>query len=114
MHQTCWPTHPNSQNFLRGTSLLRRLVMWFLVVGAVAVAPPASLGRQDSAGNSQGATPPGQSQSPDQKPALDPNQQNIPDAPSTVQPPAALPQLPATPGPEEQRPEQQQPAPAPQ
>jgi len=88
--------------------------MWFLVVGAVAVAPSASLGRQDSAGNSQGAAPPAQSQSSDQKPAPDPNQQNIPDAPSTVQPPAALPQLPATPGSEEQPPEQQQPAPAPQ
>jgi VWFA-related protein len=78
--------------------------MWFLVVGAVAVAPSASLGRQNSAGNSQGATAPAQSQSPDQKPAQDPNQQkqNIPDAPSTVQPPAALPQLPATPRSEEQ------------
>jgi len=51
---------------------------------------------------------PAPNQSPEQKPAEDPNQQkqNIPDAPSTVQPPAALPQPPPTPQSE------QQPAPA--
>jgi len=81
--------------------------MWFLVVGTIAVAPSAVFGRQDSTGNSQGAISPAQNQSPDQKPAEDPNQkQNIPDAPSTVQPPAALPQPPPTPQSE------QQPAPA--
>ena len=81
--------------------------MWFLVVGAVAVAPSVVLGRQDSVGGSQAATPPAQSPSPEQKPAQDSNQKNIPDAPSTVQPPAALPQPPPTP-----QSEQQQPAPA--
>jgi len=84
--------------------------MWFLVVGAFGIAPSVVLGRQSSTGNSQDAAPPAPAQSQEQKPAQNPNQQrqNIPDAPSTVQPPAALPQLPATPGSE------QQPAPAPQ
>jgi VWFA-related protein len=101
MHQTCWPKHPNSQNFLRGTSLPKRLVMWFLVVGAVSVAPSASLARQNSAENSRSS---GQGRDLEQTPAQDSNQQkqNIPDAPSTVRPPAALPQLPSTPGSEEQ------------
>src|SRR5438874_11576852 len=76
--------------------------MWLLVLAAVGAAPSASLGRQNSAGNSQDTQ--GQGQSSEQKPAQDNNQQkeNVPDAPSTVQPPTALPQLPETPGSEEQ------------
>ena len=99
--------------------MLKPLLMWLLVLAAVGAAPSASLGRQNSAGNSQDTQ--GQGQSSEQKPAQDNNQQkeNVPDAPSTVQPPTALPQLPETPGSEEQssqgqRPEQSQPAPAPQ
>ena len=93
--------------------MLRRLVMWFLVVGTILIIPSAVFARQDSAGGSQGTTAPAQNEAPQQKPAQDPNQpkQSIPDAPSAVQPPSALPQLPTTPGSEEQRPEQQ-PAPA--
>ncbi len=97
--------------------------MWFVVAGAVAIAPSWSLSRQDSGANSQGAQ--GQGQTQEQKPAQDANQQkqNIPDAPSAVQPPAALPQLPASPGSEsqgsgeqnsEQRGSQEQITPAPQ
>src|SRR5438105_1841432 len=109
MHQTCWSKHPNSQNFLRGNLLLRRLVMWFLVVGTVTIAPLSVLGAQDSANGSQSAPP---AQAPEQKAAPDSIQQNqsIPDAPSTVQPPAALPQPPPTPQSEQQSaPAQQQP-----
>ena len=87
--------------------------MWFLVVGAVGVAPSAVLARQDTTSTSQGTAPAAQNQSEQQKPAPDSDQQQqaIPDAPSAVQPPAALPQLPATPGSEDQRSEQP-PAPA--
>ena len=94
--------------------------MWFLVVGTVLIIPSVVFSRQDSTGSSQGTAAPAQNEAPQQKPAQDPNQpkQSIPDAPSAVQPPTALPQLPATPGSEEQRPEEQRPeerpAPAPQ
>jgi VWFA-related protein len=90
--------------------LLRRLVMWFLVVGTVVIISCAVFGRENSAESSQGTAAPAQDQAPDQKPAPDSNQskQSIPDAPSTVQPPAPLPQPPPTPASE------QQPAPAPQ
>src|SRR3954464_372892 len=108
MHQTCRSKHPNSQNFIRGNPLLRRLVMWFLVVATVTIAPSASLATQNSDIGSQTSPP---AQTSEQKATPDPNQQNqgIPDAPSTVQPPAPLPQPPPTP-----QSEQQQPAPAPQ
>src|SRR3954447_4329671 len=108
MHQTCRSKHPNSQNFIRGNPLLRRLVMWFLVVGTVTIAPSASLATQNSDIGSKTSPP---AQTSEQKATPDPNQQNqgIPDAPSTVQPPAPLPQPPPTP-----QSEQQQPAPAPQ
>ncbi|HEY4661898.1 MAG TPA: VWA domain-containing protein [Terriglobales bacterium] len=88
--------------------MLRRLVMWFLVVGTVTIAPSASLATQNSDIGSQTSPP---AQTSEQKATPDPNQQNqgIPDAPSTVQPPAPLPQPPPTP-----QSEQQQPAPAPQ
>jgi VWFA-related protein len=107
MHQTQGPKHPNSQNFQRGISLLKPFILRVLLAGVVAVAPSGLWGRQDSAGNSQGATVPS-AQSQEQKPAQNPNQQNVPDAPSAVQPPAALPQPAPTPSSEEQ------PAPAPQ
>jgi VWFA-related protein len=81
--------------------------MWFLVVGTVTIAPSASFATQNSDSGSQ-ASPPVQTS--EQKAAPDSNQQNqgIPDAPSTVQPPAALPQPPPTPQSEQQA------APAPQ
>jgi VWFA-related protein len=87
--------------------------MWFLVVGTVVVISSAVSARQDSTGSSQ-STAPAQKQTPQQQTAQESNQpkQNIPDAPSAVQPPSALPQLPTTPGSEEQRPEEH-PAPAP-
>jgi VWFA-related protein len=94
--------------------LLRRLVMWFLVFGTVVIMPSAVFGRQNSAASSQGTAAPAQDQNPAQTPAQDPNQQkqSIPDAPSTVQPPAPLPQLPATPSSEEQQAPAPQPPPA--
>jgi VWFA-related protein len=81
--------------------------MWFLVVGTVTIVPSASFATQNSDSGSQ-ASPPVQTS--EQKAAPDSNQQNqgIPDAPSTVQPPAALPQPPPTPQSEQQA------APAPQ
>src|SRR6185437_5757921 len=107
MHQTCRFKHPNSQNFIRGNPLLRRLVMWFLVVVTVTIASSFLLAGQSTDAASQ-ASPP--AQAPEQKGAPDPNQQkqSIPDAPSTVQPPTALPQPPPTPQSEQQS------APAPQ
>jgi len=107
MHQTCSLKHPNDQNFRQGTSLLKQLVMWFLVFGAAVAIPCAVFGEQNSTGAPQAPATAGQSQSP---PAQDSNQQkqSIPDAPSTVQPPAPLPQPPPTPASE------QQPVPAPQ
>src|SRR5438270_5093589 len=110
MHQTCWSKHPNTQNFIRGISLLRRFVMCFLVFGTVAIGSSSSLASQNPDTHSQ-ASP--QAQSSEQKPAPNPNQQDqsIPDAPSTVQPPAALPQPPPTPQSEQQAtPTPQQPA----
>jgi VWFA-related protein len=81
--------------------------MWFLVVGTITIAPSSILAVQNSNSGSQTSPP---AQSSGQKAAPDPNQQDqsIPDAPSTVQPPAALPQPPPTPQSE------QPPAPAPQ
>jgi len=81
--------------------------MWFLVVGPVIIAPLSIFGAQNSDNGSQSSPP---AQGPGQKAAPDPNQQNqsIPDAPSTVQPPAALPQPPPTPQSEQRT------APAPQ
>src|SRR6185437_516651 len=111
MHQTCRFKHPNSQNFIRGNPLLRRLVMWFLVVVTVTIASSFLLAGQSTDAASQ-ASPP--AQAPEQKGAPDPNQQkqSIPDAPSTVQPPTALPQPPPTPQSEQQAaPAPQQPAP---
>jgi VWFA-related protein len=89
--------------------LLRRFVMWFLVVGTVTIAPSSILA-QNSARAPQVSPP---AQAPEQKAAPDSTQQNqsIPDAPSTVQPPAALPQPPPTPQSEQQSaPAAQQPA----
>jgi VWFA-related protein len=84
--------------------------MWFLVVGTAATAPLALLARQNSSGSSQTSS---SAQTSEQKAAPASNQQNqsIPDAPSTVQPPAALPQPPPTPQSEQQpSPAQQPPA----
>ncbi|HEX3740340.1 MAG TPA: VWA domain-containing protein [Terriglobales bacterium] len=83
--------------------MLRRLVMWFLVVGAVAFAVEP-IWAQNSSDNSQAA--PAQQQKDQNQP-----KQSIPDAPSAVQPPAALPQPPPTPQSEQQAaPAPQQPA----
>jgi len=90
--------------------LLKRLVIWFLVFGTVMITASSSLGSQNPDTGSQASTP---SQTSEQKPAPNPSQQNqnIPDAPSTVQPPAALPQPPPTPQSEQQTaPAPQQPA----
>jgi VWFA-related protein len=77
--------------------------MWFLVVGSSTIAPLSIFAVQNSDTGAQ-ASPPAQASG--QKGAADRNQQNqsIPDAPSTVQPPAALPQPPPTPQSEEQQP----------
>src|SRR4051794_5476951 len=106
MHQICWSKHPNSQNFTRGNSVVRRFVVWFLVVGTVAIAPSSILAQNSD--NASQSSPP--AQTPEQKAAPGSSQQNqsIPDAPSTVQPPPALPQPPPTPQSEQQS------APAPQ
>jgi VWFA-related protein len=81
--------------------------MWFLVVGSVTIAPSSILAAQNSNSGSPVSPP---AQTSEQKGAPGPDQQNqsIPDAPSTVQPPAALPQPPPTPQSEQRR------APAPQ
>jgi VWFA-related protein len=78
--------------------------MWFLVAGVVAGAPAAALGSQDS-GSSQGTAPAAQNQTQEEKPTQGSNQQNenVPDAPSTVQPPTAFPQPPPRPQSEEQQ-----------
>jgi VWFA-related protein len=77
--------------------------MWFLVVGAVAFAVEP-IWAQNSSDNSQAA--PAQQQKDQNQP-----KQSIPDAPSAVQPPAALPQPPPTPQSEQQAaPAPQQPA----
>jgi VWFA-related protein len=77
--------------------------MWFLVVGAVAFAVEP-IWAQNSSDNSQAA--PAQQQKDQNQP-----NQSIPDAPSAVQPPAALPQPPPTPQSEQQAaPAPQQPA----
>jgi len=83
--------------------------MWFLVVGTLTIAPSSILAVQHSDSTSQTSPP---AQSAEQKAATGSNQQNqgIPDAPSTVQPPAALPQPPPTPQSEQQAPAPQQPA----
>jgi VWFA-related protein len=75
--------------------------MWFLVFGTVTLTNSFSLATQNPGTGSQ-ASPP--AQTPEQKPAPNPNQQDqsIPDAPSAVQPPAALPQPPPTPQSEQQ------------
>jgi VWFA-related protein len=75
--------------------------MWFLVVGTVTITPSSILAAQNSDSGSQVSA---SAQTTEQKAAPDPNQQNqgIPDAPSTVQPPAALPQPPPTPQSEQQ------------
>ncbi|MGH9516320.1 MAG: VWA domain-containing protein [Terriglobales bacterium] len=75
--------------------------MRFLVVGTLTIAPSSILAVQNANEGSQ-ASPPAQNTG--QKASPDPNQQNqsIPDAPSTVQPPAALPQPPPTPQSEQQ------------
>jgi VWFA-related protein len=85
--------------------------MWFLVVGIITIAPSSILAVQNTDSGSQASPPP---QTSEQKAAPDQNQRNqsIPDAPSTVQPPAALPQPPPTPQSEQQAaPAPQQPAP---
>jgi VWFA-related protein len=88
--------------------LLRDFVGCLILAPLLVAASPA-LDRQNSGTPSPGDSS-GQTQSPPTKPAQSPNpqNQNVPDAPSAVQPPAPLPELPPTP-----RSEQNPPAPTP-
>jgi VWFA-related protein len=81
--------------------------MWFLVTGILGTGASSASARQNSDSNSQTA-PSTQASQPKAAPGSNQQNQSIPDAPSTVQPPAPLPQPPPTPQSE------QQPAPAPQ
>src|SRR6185437_12703641 len=111
MHQTRWPKHPINQNFRRGIHLLRRLVVPWIVLGIVATV--AAFGQSSSDAGRK--APSSAAQTPDQKSQGVQQDQNIPDAPSAVQPPPAVPDLPPTRGSEQEKtqPSANQAAPAP-
>src|SRR5438067_7330772 len=93
------------QNFGRGTSLHKKVTIRILVFGAALTASLAVFGGQNSASSPQST--PSAEQNSQPKPAEDQTQdqkqdQSVPDAPSAVQPPAPIPNLPPTPGTEEQ------------
>jgi VWFA-related protein len=83
-------------NFGRGISLLKRFALRLLVSTALLLTASAVSRTQTPGPSSQSTSNSGQ----DQKSAQNPNppDQNIPDAPSTVQPPKPLPDLPPAPG----------------
>src|SRR6266581_7076393 len=85
MHQICRLRHPNTQNFGRGSSLLKRLVLWSVLACVLAAAVVSS--------SAQSAAPQNSTEQ-DKNSSQKPGNESIPDAPSTVQPPQPTPQLP--------------------
>ncbi len=79
--------------------------MLSVILAVVLVIGPSTYARQDSGASSQGAT--GTATDSAQKPAQDQQNQTIPDAPSAVQPPPAIPNPPVTPGSAGQNPQSQ-------
>jgi VWFA-related protein len=84
MHQICRLRHPITQNFGRGSSLLKWIVLCSLLLESV-----LAMG-QAGAPAPAPQSPPQEQKNSEQKPA----NESIPDAPSTVQPPQPAPQLP--------------------